>query len=138
MKKGPILLVDDDLDECEVIKDALERQKIENELICFPNGIKALEYLRTTTGQPFLILSDLNMPGMGGLELRKILNEDPYLKEKSIPFVFLTTTPGIYAVREAYELSVQGFFEKGKSMQEIGELLREIYNYWQRCRHPNN
>ena len=138
MKKGPILLVDDDLDECEMIRDVLQKQNIENELICFSNGIKILDYLRTTTDQPFIILSDLNMPGMGGLELRKILNEDKELKEKSIPFVFLTTTPGIYAVKQAYELSVQGFFEKGKSMKEIGELLKEIYNYWQRCRHPNN
>jgi DNA-binding NarL/FixJ family response regulator len=78
------------------------------------------------------------MPVMDGLELRKSIDENEYLRRKSIPFVFLTTTAGGSAVKAAFDMSVQGFFEKGSSMQEIGTMIRLIYDYWQLCRHPNN
>lgn len=50
------------------------------------------------------------MPGTSGLELRKKINEDEERKRKTIPFIFLTTTAGATAIKEAYLLSVQGFF----------------------------
>lgn len=138
MKNGAILLIDDDKDECELIKDALTHEGIENELICFSNGQEALHYLKAAEAPPFLILSDINMPQMGGLELRKQINEDEELKRKSIPFIFLTTSAGASAVKEAYEMSVQGFFEKPHTMREIRNLLKEVCHYWQRCKHPNS
>ena len=137
-KKGPILLIDDDADECEVITETLRHLKIENALLCFNDGQEALDYLRSTIEQPFLILSDVNMPGMNGLELRRQIFNDEALRRKSIPFIFLTTSATPMAVNEAYEMSVQGFFEKPHSMAEIKSLIKEIYGYWQHCRHPNN
>lgn len=136
-KKGPILLIDDDADECELIKDALKLEQIENEVICFSNGLKALTFLKSTSQQPFLIFSDINMPGMNGLELRERINENEQLRRKSIPFVFLTTSAGTTAIKAAYEMSVQGFFEKPHLMSEIRKLMREICYYWLQCRHPN-
>lgn len=137
-KEGPILLIDDDHDEYELIADVLKRIDVNNRLICFSNGKEALNYLKTTSDQPFLILADINMPVMGGLELRKRIQEDERLRMKSIPFVFLTTTAQPSAIKEAYEMSVQGFFEKQSNVTAIEQLLKEIYNYWQHCRHPNN
>ena len=136
--KGPIILVDDDKEDWEIMKEVLQQESISNELICFINGKDALPYLITTTQHPFIILSDINMPLMNGIELRKRINQNDMLRKKSIPFVFLSTLPNISAIEEAYEMNVQGFFEKGDNMHDIGVLIKEIYNYWQRCRHPNN
>ena len=137
-KRGPILLVEDDKDDQEIIKEVLHQINIPNKFICFANGQEVLDYLKTTADQPFLILCDVNMPVMDGLELRKSIDENEYLRRKSIPFVFLTTTAGGSAVKAAFDMSVQGFFEKGSNMQEIGTIIRLIYDYWQMCRHPNN
>ncbi len=137
-KKGPIILIDDDKDECDLIQEALRQLGIANKLVCFSNGKEAYDYLLSTEEQPFLIISDINMPVMNGIELRKQINENQELKRKSVPFIFLTTTASPAAVKEAYEMSVQGFFEKGSSIEEIKTQLSEMYNYWQKCRHPNN
>lgn len=136
-KRGPILLIDDDADEYELVKDALQAEGIANELHCFASGEEGLRFLQTATQKPFLILSDINMRGMNGLELRRRINADEALRKKSIPFIFFTTTASPAAVSEAYEMSVQGFFEKPDSVAGIRALLREIFDYWQRCRHPN-
>ncbi len=138
MKHGPILFIDDDKDECELIKDALALKGINNELICFSNARDALGFLKQTTNQPFLIISDINMPGMSGLELRQQIMEDETTKEKAIPFIFLTTSATDLAIKQAYRMSVQGFFEKEHNIHRIADLLQEICSYWQRCRHPNN
>lgn len=131
-------MIDDDADECELVSDAFAMEGIENEIKCFCNGREAYRYLETTSDRPFLILSDINIPGMSGLGLRKRIMENEYLRRKSIPFVFFSTSATKQAVNEAFELHVQGFFEKGKSMAEIRGLLRCLYEYWQHCKHPNN
>ncbi|MGK2862962.1 MAG: response regulator [Chitinophagaceae bacterium] len=136
-KNGPILLVDDDVDECELVKIGLKNENIKNELICFTDPNKVYAYLKTTEQQPFLILCDINIPGMNGIEFRKKLHDDGELRRKSIPFIFFTTTAGPAKVRKAYEMSVQGFFEKPSSFKEVTELVRKIYDYWQICKHPN-
>jgi CheY-like chemotaxis protein len=137
-KLGPIILVDDDHDDCELILASLQQLNIENRFICFSNGFDALDHLKMSAEVPFIILSDINMPGMDGMEFRRQIEADETLKRKSIPFIFLTTTAGPQAIKEAYELSVQGFFEKGSNLQYLRQLLQEIYNYWQRCKHPNS
>jgi CheY-like chemotaxis protein len=137
-KIGPIILVDDDHDDCELILASLQQLNIENRFICFSNGFDALDHLKMGGEVPFIILSDINMPGMDGMEFRRQIEADETLKRKSIPFIFLTTTAGPQAIKEAYELSVQGFFEKGSNLQYLRQLLQEIYNYWQRCKHPNS
>lgn len=138
MKNGPIILIDDDSDEYEIMREVLEHEKITNPLICFQECIDALRYLQTTSEQPCIIFCDLNMPVMNGLELRRLIDKDEYLKQKSIPFIFMTTTANPLVVREAYKLSVQGFFEKGSNIHEIGKLIRQIFDYWQICTHPND
>jgi CheY-like chemotaxis protein len=137
-RNGPILLVEDDQDDQEIMREIFQQVHISNPLICFSNGQQAFDYLLNGGDEPFLILSDLNMPVMGGIELRRKINSNEELKRKNIPFVFLTTTAGSAAVKEAYQMSVQGFFEKGSSMQDIGKMIRVLYDYWQMCRHPTH
>jgi len=137
-KQGIILLVEDDPDDQEMIIDIIKSQGIKNQVMSVANGQQALEYLTSATEQLFLILCDINMPLMGGIELRKRINNSEALRRKSIPFIFLTTTASPTAVKEAYEMSVQGFFEKSNGLAEFKRLIKLIYNYWHECKHPNS
>lgn len=134
---GPIILIDDDHDECDILGEVLKALNISNKLLCFTNGKDVLDYLSSDNEQPFLILSDINMPVMGGIELRKRIHEDDALRKKSVPFIFLTTTASPQDIETAYEMSVQGFFQKEKSMEDISAQIKEIYDYWHKCTHPN-
>jgi CheY-like chemotaxis protein len=137
-KKGAILLVEDDTDDQEMMVDIIKGLGIKNHILCFANGKHALDYLTSATDIPFLILCDMNMPVMGGIELRKRITNSEALRSKSIPFIFLTTTASPQAVKEAYEMSVQGFFEKSTGLDEFKKLVKLIYSYWQQCKHPNS
>lgn len=138
MTKGPIVIVEDDKDDQEIYAEAIKTIGLPNEIHFFDNGRKVLEYLNTTEEQPFIILSDINMPEMSGLELKKEIQEDPYLRAKGIPFVFISTNATKTSVRHAHALSVQGYFEKPNNMEEIKEMLRTLFAYWTRCKHINN
>jgi hypothetical protein len=63
--------------------------------------------------------------------------EDEQLKNKAIPFVFFSTSTSDLQVNRAFDLSVQGFFAKGNTMQETGRKLKLIFDYWQESKHPN-
>ena len=135
-KTGPIVLVEDDTDDQEIVAELLEALQITNPLAVFKNGQEALDYLKTTPDKPFLILCDINMPVMDGLQFRMAIEEDPALRRKSIPFVFLSTTNNPNIVRQAYMLTVQGFFQKRNSLDDLGKNLKMIIDYWNTCLHP--
>ena len=135
---GPIILIDDDLDDQEIMQEVLRGLNIHNPLLFFKNGKDAETYLRTTPHLPFLILCDINMPVMNGLQLRAAIEADPVLRKKNIPFIFLSTTGNPNVVRQAYSFTVQGFFQKKSNLHELSENLKMIVEYWRNCLHPNN
>ena len=137
-KKGPILLIEDDEDDQLLISQAIKSLDITNLIQVFHNGQEALDYLETTQQQPFLILCDINMPRLNGLELRAIINQSEHLRHKAIPFVFLTTTANPETVRVAYDESVQGFYQKATTQAGLKRQLGLIVEYWQTCLHPNS
>jgi CheY-like chemotaxis protein len=137
-RSGPIIIIDDDIDDQDILKEAIVEIGIRNEVKCFTDSNEALYYLIDTTDKPFLIICDLNIPVMDGLELRRKINESDRTRKKSIPFIFFTTFPARAAIEEAYEMMVQGYFKKPNSIQEIKETLKTIVNYWLICLHPNN
>lgn len=134
----PIVVVDDDTDDHYVIKEIVTKMDLNHPLRFFRNGAEALSYLETTTENPFIILCDINMPVMDGLQLRQRINLNRYLKEKSIPFVYLTTAANPGQVKEAYDLTVQGLFIKESTYEQMEKTFRMIFDYWARCRHPNS
>jgi DNA-binding NarL/FixJ family response regulator len=75
---------------------------------------------------------------MNGIELRKEINKDDYLRKKSIPFIFLSTTDGSRIIDQIYEMQVQGFFQKQHSYKAISNQIKLIIDYWSVCKHPNN
>jgi len=138
-KLGPIVIVEDDLDDQEMIQEAMEEVGIKNELVFFDRSLKAFEFLKSTTQQPFLILSDVNLPAQNGIEFKRQIDEDRQLREKSIPFVFYSTAVDKNSVNTAYqELTVQGFFKKKNKYEELKKDLKLIVDYWATCKHPNS
>src|SRR5436190_6456243 len=102
-KTGPILILDDDPDDQEIINDAIKATGLLNKLIFFSNGKEALKYLIETTEQPFIIFSDVNLPIMNGLQFREEIDKDEHLRKKSIPFIFFSTSASQASVEKAYE-----------------------------------
>ncbi|MCW3105809.1 MAG: response regulator receiver protein [Segetibacter sp.] len=132
----PILIIEDDPDDREFIQSALNDIGVKNEQKCFQNGQEALDYLQKTSQRTFLILSDVNKPIVDGFELKREINKDDKLRIQSIPFVFLSTTAQPKEVENAYELMVQGFFQKPNSFDDIKNLLVMVTNYWRTALHP--
>ncbi|MCW3074984.1 MAG: response regulator [Flaviaesturariibacter sp.] len=137
-KWGPIIIAEDDIDDRDVLREILTSLEVRNEIRFFDNGQQVLDYLLTTKENPFIILSDVNLPLMSGTRLREEINKNPGLRRKSIPFIFVTTNVEDEAVAKAYNLMVQGYFQKEDNVQQIRETLRLILDYWRICRHPNN
>jgi CheY-like chemotaxis protein len=136
--KGPIISVEDDEDDQYLIGETLKNLGVTNEIRFFPNGEAALHYLETTTEQPFLILCDINMPLMNGLELRQRIIASDNLSQKAIPFVFLTTAATPQLVRTAYDATVQGFYKKATDYGGMQQQLKLIIDYWRSCLHPTS
>jgi CheY-like chemotaxis protein len=135
---GPIILIDDDNDDQDLFTELSRELMPDNLIHNFYNGLQALEYLRITDEKPFIIFCDMNMPGMNGLELLEIINKDYFLKSKSIPFIFFTTSAEPKAVQRSYDLGVQGFFKKPESIHRLREIMKLSFDFWRNCIHPKN
>lgn len=136
-RKGPIIVIEDDLDDQEIFQDVFEALGYENEIIFFSDGEAALDYLNKNDVEPFILFSDINMPKLNGLELRNKVHENENLRIKTIPYLFFSTSAEQRHVIDAYSKSIQGFFIKPSGYNEIKDLLRSIIEYWQKCVAPN-
>jgi CheY-like chemotaxis protein len=138
-KSGPIVVVEDDMDDQNIIGEVFTELQIKNEIKYFSTGPDAFQYLKETTDQPFVIFSDINLPIQNGIEFKRDIDGDPELRRKSIPFIFYSTYVDQKTVDQAYiELNVQGFFQKNNSFGEIKKAIMLIVEYWKTCKHPNS
>ncbi len=137
-RNGPIIIIEDDEDDQELLNEVFKRLQYPNELHFFPDGYKALEYLNETEVIPFIILSDMNLPKLDGLALRNKIKMDAKLQLRCIPYLFFSTAVSQEAVINAYSLSVQGFFVKQNSIDELEKTIKVIMEYWARCTAPNS
>ena len=135
---SPILFIDNDSDDHSFVREALATLRHPYPLRSFFSAEEALVYLYKTTDQPFLILSDIAMREMNGLELRETIEAIPELKQKGIPFIILTDFATRTHIERAYELSVQGFYAKPHEYGKLAELLDRIICYWEDCLHPHH
>lgn len=134
---GPIIVIEDDEDDIHIMEEVFKTTSIQNQIIYFRKCEEVYEYLKTTKDKPFIIFSDINLPGMTGMELKRKINEDVSIRRKSIPFVFLTTTSDHGVVLESYEILSQGFFTKPDKIAGLKNMIEMIYNYWMIAKHPN-
>ena len=125
----PVLLVEDDQVDAMTVKRAFRDLKVTNPLIHKLNGEEVLEYLRGEGNQtPCVILLDLNMPKMNGIEFLKIAKADDELKK--IPVVVLTTSKSDEDRVETFGLSVAGYMIKPTDYKKFMETIRVIDLYW--------
>ncbi|MDB5203530.1 MAG: response regulator [Ferruginibacter sp.] len=130
MKLSPIVIVEDDNDDCELLMNVFQEIGVQNQFRCFDNPVSALEYLKQTPELPFIIISDISMPKMDGLAFKRVINEDNNLRRKRIPFVFLSTATSEPLLDEAFNLSVQGYFKKPNDINSLKGIALAIVEYW--------
>lgn len=135
---GPVIVIEDDADDRLLLKEVFAKLDYPNEIIYFPDGQEALDFLNTTNINPFIILSDINLPKLDGFALRSKIRMDAQLQIKCIPYLFFSTASSQRAVVDAYSLSVQGFFVKQNTFAELEKTIVVIMEYWHRCVSPNN
>ena len=125
----PILLVEDDKIDAMTVKRAMKDLKITNTLVHVYNGLEALDHLKNLNYEkPCIILLDLNMPKMNGIELLKVLKNDTLLKK--LPVVVLTTSNAEKDKTESFNLSVAGYMLKPVDYKQFVDVIKDINFYW--------
>ncbi len=125
-----ILLVEDDEVDVLNVRRAFQKNHITNPLFVAPNGVEALEQLRghAIPRDRRIVLLDLNMPKMNGIEFLTELRQDPELK--STPVVVLTTSNDERDRIEAYNLNVAGYLLKPVTFSNFCEVMTTLNKYW--------
>ncbi|MFC0185724.1 Response regulator receiver domain-containing protein [Pseudarcicella hirudinis] len=132
-----ILVADDDPDDRQMTKEALEENFLLNELHFVEDGQQLMDYLRKqgrfadasiNAPRPGLILLDLNMPKKDGRECLKEIKSDPDLR--SIPIIILTTSKAEEDIIKTYDLGVNCFVTKPVTFTELISVTRSIGQYW--------
>lgn len=134
-----VLLVEDDEVDVMNVQRAFKRNRIDNPLYVAHNGLDALNMLRgnDSTAVPEhrrLVLLDINMPKMNGLEFLQELRQDESLK--SIPVVVLTTSNADRDRFEAFRLNVAGYILKPVTFATFAEVMAALNQYWALCEIP--
>ena len=134
--RNPILLVEDDLIDAMMVKRALNELNVPNKLIHHENGEDALNYLKKKSlKRPAIILLDLNMPRMDGIEFLEIVKKDTALK--LIPIIILTTSSEHNVLLRSFSHNVAGYMVKPVDYHDFVELIKTISNYWSQSKLPH-
>jgi CheY-like chemotaxis protein len=131
----PILLVEDSLKDIQLVKAALKRNNLANELIVARDGVEALDYLynrgafQSTDHQiPLVVLLDLKMPKIDGLEVLRQLKSDEKLK--MIPVVMLTSSREESDLIKSYEIGANAYVVKPVGFQEFVDAIQQTGMFW--------
>jgi CheY-like chemotaxis protein len=136
-KNGPIIVIEDDQDDQDLLAETFKVLDYPNKVFFFSDGYAALEFIEKTEIDPFIILSDINMPKINGFELKKKIHNNEELKVRCIPYLFFTTGTDRQAVCDAYAMSAQGFFIKPNKVADLHNIIRRIIEYWSVCHSPS-
>lgn len=124
-----ILLVEDDIVDAMTVKRAMKDLNVTNKLVIKGNGEEALEYLHDVNNEkPSIIILDLNMPKMNGIELLRALKNDEQLRR--IPAIVLTTSKREQDRYQTFDLCVAGYMIKPVEYPQFVEVVRNISLYW--------
>lgn len=125
----PILLVEDDQVDAMTVKRALKELHVTNPLVHRENGEAALAHLRDPGSEkPCIILLDLNMPLMNGIEFLQVIKQEEILRR--IPVVVLTTSEEQQDKVSSFDLGVAGYMAKPVDYRQFVEVMRSINSYW--------
>jgi two-component system, response regulator len=135
MKNKVILLVEDNLEDVELTKRALQKNNISNQLVVVHDGIEALNYLlsvadggNNTGVLPAVTLLDLKLPKMDGLEVLTRIRTDERLKR--LPVVILTSSKEEQDILRSYDLGANSYIRKPVDFEQFTEAVRNLGLYW--------
>ena len=123
-----ILLIEDDMIEVMKLNRSISSLKLNHKIIEANNGEEALKYLEKKEDLPDLILLDLNMPKINGIEFLSILKKDDILKY--IPTVILTTSSNQKDLLECYKIGIAGYVLKPLKYEEYVSKIENLLAYW--------
>jgi CheY-like chemotaxis protein len=127
--RRPILLVEDDQIDVMTVRRALKDLKVSNQLEVRQNGEDALVYLKNQNqARPCLILLDLRMPRMNGLEFLEEIKKDQNLR--TLPVVVMTSSEEEQDILQSYQHGIAGYIVKPVDYQSFVEALRTVDLYW--------
>lgn len=123
-----ILFIEDDVIETMKLQRTISKLQLKHNIREAKNGEEALNELRSTSALPDIILLDLNMPRMNGLEFLKILKADEVLKY--LPTIVLTTSENQADLLEAYRIGIAGYVIKPLKPGDYESKLQKVLEYW--------
>lgn len=131
----PILLVEDNPKDLELTLIALEKSQLANDVVVTRDGVEALDYLNSTgahanrtSGNPAVVLLDLKLPKVDGIEVLTIIRSTPELK--SIPVVMLTSSREEQDLLRSYALGVNAFVVKPVEFREFVDAIADLGIFW--------
>ncbi|MES2330737.1 MAG: response regulator [Bacteroidota bacterium] len=125
MGSEPIIIIDDDKEDLELLKEMITEMRFPNPVVTFNDSLAALGFLRKSLIEPLVILCDINMPKLNGLQFRsELLTLDSPVNE--VPFLFLTTSKPENEKSLAKELKVFAFYTKAPTFSGMKEILQSI------------
>lgn len=131
-----LLLVEDNPDDLELALYALKKNNLGNRIHVVRDGEEALDFMlcrgpfecRRYDAQPKLILLDLHLPKVGGIEVLRELKADP--RTKAVPIVVLSSSREQSDVTEVYQLGANSYIQKPVDFNKFNEIIRELGFYW--------
>jgi two-component system response regulator len=136
MNHAPILLVEDNPSDIELTIRALEKVQIKNDLVIAENGSEALDYLfgigiyagRDITKLPAVVLLDLKLPGIDGLEVLKMIRLKSLTHRQ--PVIILTSSTEDSDLKTSYDLGANSYIRKPVDFNEFTETIGHLITYW--------
>lgn len=128
MKNLKVLLIEDDMIEVLKLNRSISSLEINHEIIEANNGEDALKILSDKDNLPDIILLDLNMPKINGIEFLSILKKDELLKY--IPTIILTTSNNKKDLLECYKIGISGYILKPLKYEEYISKIEKLLGYW--------
>lgn len=125
-----ILIIEDDEDDRDILREIFRDLGYKNTLVFFADSTEALEYLRRPEIEPFIVISDINMPKLGGFELRNIILNEEIFMDKDIPYIFISNAQDEQSIKQANKLSIQGYIHKGSDYNNYKEKIKNLIDYW--------
>ena len=123
-----VLFIEDDAIEIMKLQRTVSKLQIKHQIHEVNNGEEAIEFLNSKAKLPDIILLDLNMPKMNGIEFLQILKEDEFLKY--IPTIILTTSENRSDLLECYRIGIAGYVIKPLKYEDYEAKLEKVFQYW--------
>ncbi|MEE9364187.1 MAG: response regulator [Cellulophaga sp.] len=124
-----ILFIEDDTIETMKLHRTVSKLEIKHEITGVTNGEEALDFLKSDESLPDIILLDLNMPRISGIEFLEIIKQDPTLQY--IPIIILTTSENRIDLLKCYSKGIAGYLIKPLNLEDYKEKLKRLFQYWE-------